>query len=157
MGPVDDPEFPNVYPSESKVPGFKAWMEQYFKRSQQLSLQLMEALEIALNLPKNALVDRCEGHASEIRMIYYPETNMKELEDGKSKRIWPHTDFGILTLLAQGSTGGLQIEDKNTPGGLRICASGRQDRAAHQRRRHARAMEQRKDPGWLASSRCLGR
>ncbi|EUC43580.1 hypothetical protein COCMIDRAFT_100510 [Bipolaris oryzae ATCC 44560] len=117
MGPVDDPEFPNVYPSEEKAPGFKNWMEQYFIKSQHLSLQLMEALEIALDLPKSALVDRCEGHASEIRMIYYPETNVKELADGKSKRIWPHTDFGILTLLAQGSTGGLQIEDKNNPGG----------------------------------------
>ncbi|EMD97901.1 hypothetical protein COCHEDRAFT_1165294 [Bipolaris maydis C5] len=117
MGPVDDPEFPNVYPSEEKAPGFKDWMEQYFIKSQHLSLQLMEALEIALDLPKSALVNRCEGHASEIRMIYYPETNVKELADGKSKRIWPHTDFGILTLLAQGSTGGLQIEDKNNPGG----------------------------------------
>ena len=112
MGPVGDPEFPNVYPQDSVAPGFQSFINQYFEKSQQLALQLMQALEVAMDLPNDALVDRCEGHASEIRMIHYPETRLDQLQDGKTKRIWPHTDFGILTLLAQGSTGGLQIEDK---------------------------------------------
>lgn len=111
MGRIGDPEYPNNYPSESVAPGFKSWMEQYFVKGQQLALELMRALEISMDLPKDALIDRCEGHGSELRMIYYPEVHRDELKDGKSMRIWPHTDFGILTLLAQGSTGGLQIED----------------------------------------------
>ncbi|KAF2762357.1 oxidoreductase [Pseudovirgaria hyperparasitica] len=117
MGPVGDPEFPNVYPSNSAAPGFQSWMEKYFEKGQQLSLDLMRALEVAMELPKDALVDRCEGHASEIRMIHYPETPLSKLADGKLMPIWPHTDFGILTLLAQGTSGGLEIEDKNVPGG----------------------------------------
>jgi isopenicillin N synthase-like dioxygenase len=111
MGRIDDTEYPNKYPEESKAPGFKSWMDQYFAKVHGLAMELMRALELALDLPKDSLVDRCKGHASELRMLYYPEVHRDELADGKSMRIWPHTDFGILTLLVQGSTGGLQIED----------------------------------------------
>jgi isopenicillin N synthase-like dioxygenase len=107
MGRVDDPDYPNKYPAEDKAPGFKEWMDGFFSRAQGLSLDLMRSLEIAMELPQNALVDRCQGNASELRMLYYPQVHRDDLKDGKSMRIWPHTDFGILTLLVQGSTSGL--------------------------------------------------
>jgi isopenicillin N synthase-like dioxygenase len=116
MGPVGDPEFPNIWPEDSSIPGFQSWMEHYFEKSQQLSMQLMRALEIAMNLPAGSLTDLCEGHASELRLNHYPETHVARFQDGKAKRIWPHTDFGIITLLAQDSEGGLEIQDKDKPG-----------------------------------------
>jgi len=71
---------------------------------------------MAMELLEDALVDLCQGHTSEIRMIHSPEAYIETLKDGKSKRIWPCTHFGILALLAHGSTGGLQIEDKTKRG-----------------------------------------
>lgn len=75
----------------------------------------MEALEIAANMPKGAFVQKCMGHASELRLNNYPSIAVKKLAEGKTKRIWPHTDFGIITLLAQDGMGGLEIQDKNNP------------------------------------------
>ena len=97
------------------LPGFRAWLEAYFNESQQITLELMEALEIAMDLPKGTFVQRCQGHASELRLNHYPSISVKKLEEGKTKRIWPHTDFGIITLLAQDDKGGLEIQDKDHP------------------------------------------
>ena len=118
MGPVDDDEFPNIWPHENAIPGFQSWMEHYFAKTQQLSMELMRALEVAMDLPPDSLTGRCEGHASELRLNHYPSTSVAKLSDGKAKRIWPHTDFGIITLLAQDSEGGLEIEQKGQPGGF---------------------------------------
>lgn len=116
MGPVGDVEFSNLWPREDALPGFRSWMEHYFATSQRLSLQLMRALEVAMALPAGALTDRCAGHASELRLNHYPATPAAALRDGGvAKRIWPHTDFGIITLLAQDGEGGLEIEAKTKP------------------------------------------
>ena len=81
-------------------------------------MQLICALEVAMKLPAGALTDRCEGYASEFRLNHYPSTPVAKLRDGKAKRIWPHTDFGIITSLAQDSEGSLEIEHKGQPGGF---------------------------------------
>lgn len=41
---------------------------------------------------------------------------MKRLADGRVKRTWPHTDFGIITLLFQDHFGGLELENRSRPG-----------------------------------------
>ena len=74
----------------------------------------MAAMELGLNLDKGTLVDRCIPAASEIRLNHYPPTDLDLLSDGKTKRTWPHTDFGIITLLFQ-DTGGLEMEDRARP------------------------------------------
>jgi len=70
---------------------------------------------MGMNLPDGALTDRCQGHASELRLNHYPSTHVQKFKEGKASRIWPHTDFGIITLLAQDSVGGLEIEQKDQP------------------------------------------
>ncbi|RDW69675.1 clavaminate synthase-like protein [Coleophoma cylindrospora] len=115
IGPSGDTEFPNKWPNDKLIPGFRPWIESYFDRSQQITLELMEALEIAMQLPKGAFVEKCQGHASELRLNHYPGISVKTLEEGQTSRIWPHTDFGIITLLSQDDVGGLEIKDKNHP------------------------------------------
>lgn len=76
----------------------------------------MAAIEVGLSLEPGALVGRCCPAASEIRMNRYPPVSTERLEDGRVKRTWPHTDFGIITLLFQDHVGGLELEDRTRPG-----------------------------------------
>jgi isopenicillin N synthase-like dioxygenase len=118
-GPRDDFEYPNLWP-DGDLPEFRIFMEDYFELCQKISLQIMEALEVGLRLPKGALVERCTRAASELRVLHYPSVSIKTLLDGKHKRTWPHTDFGIITLLFQDSVGGLELEDRMNPGTFAI-------------------------------------
>lgn len=61
-------------------------------------------------------MDRCRKDASELRLNRYPPVSLARLADGRVKRTWPHTDFGIITLLFQDDVGGLELEDRRTPG-----------------------------------------
>ena len=112
--PPGDKMFPNKWPGE-KLPHFQSIVEQCFCMSQEISLQIMQAMEIGLGLPRHTLEDRCKPAASEIRLNYYPEVEVAKL-DNNLKRTWAHTDFGIITLLFQDSTGGLELEDRRNPG-----------------------------------------
>ncbi|GLI80601.1 hypothetical protein PoHVEF18_008956 [Penicillium ochrochloron] len=101
--------------SEEDLPGFKAFIEQYFDLVQDVSLDIMRACEVGFGMPENSLVDRCIPAASELRMLHYPPVSLERLQTGTIKRAWPHTDFGIITLLFQDSLGGLEFEDRNKP------------------------------------------
>ena len=87
-------------------------MQDYYVRMQTTSLQVIRALELGLGLSGGALEQRCEAGASELRLNYYPAISFQRLQQGDTARIWPHTDFGIITLLFQNGTGGLEIEDR---------------------------------------------
>ncbi|RAH70355.1 isopenicillin N synthase family dioxygenase [Aspergillus aculeatinus CBS 121060] len=114
-GPAEDQEYPNQWPDDERLPGFRPWLESYFDRSQAITLELMEALELGLGIRRGAFVERCQGHASELRLNHYPAIARRTLEAGKTSRIWPHTDFGIITLLAQDDRGGLEIQNEANP------------------------------------------
>jgi isopenicillin N synthase-like dioxygenase len=98
-------------------------MENYFDKCQQITLDLMEALEVAVGIDKGALVGKCQGHASELRLNHYPAIEAYKF-DQNIRRIWPHTDFGMITLLAQDEQGGLEVQDPDAPGVLRPVTKG---------------------------------
>ncbi|KAF2420958.1 putative gibberellin 20-oxidase [Tothia fuscella] len=108
---------PNRWPSEDDLPGkqFRTLMEKCYDVFQATCIQLMEAMELGLKLPKGALVERCKPASSELRLNHYPETDLQILAKGKTKRTWPHTDFGIITLLFQDQVGGLGLQDRRNP------------------------------------------
>lgn len=72
----------------------------------------MRACEVGWEMEENSLVSRCIPAASELRLLHYPPVSVKRLQSGAIKRAWPHTDFGIITLLFQDSLGGLECEDR---------------------------------------------
>ncbi|MCJ1250454.1 hypothetical protein MMC30_007682 [Trapelia coarctata] len=113
-GPPNDRQYPNKWPKQ-ELPGFKPLMEKCYKHFQKTSLQIMEAMEVGLKLDPGILVQRCIPAASEIRLNHYPPVSLEELSKGKVKRTWPHTDFGIITLLFQDTVGGLELEDRSRP------------------------------------------
>lgn len=112
IGPPEDVEYPNVWPNESVLPGFREFMEDHFQRSRAFALHLVEAIAMGLDIPATALLSRCLPDSSYARCIMYPESSVRSLSSGKSQRIWPHTDEGVLTLLFQDSIGGLELEDR---------------------------------------------
>ena len=111
-GPWDDVQFPNNFPSEEDLPGFQTFVKSYFDLVQSISLDIMRACEVGWGMEGDALVSRCIPAASELRMLHYPCVSINRLKTGTIKRAWPHTDFGIITLLFQDSLGGLECEDR---------------------------------------------
>ncbi|TLS25368.1 hypothetical protein PpBr36_06901, partial [Pyricularia pennisetigena] len=115
-GPLDDSQFPNLWPDEDDVPGFQETIAKHYRACQKVARQLMAALEIGMGLSPGVLVDRCRQEASEISLNRYPQIATETLAEGRTKRIWPHTDYGVITLLFQGGVGGLELEDRTRPG-----------------------------------------
>ncbi|KYK57401.1 Major facilitator superfamily [Drechmeria coniospora] len=115
-GPPGDVEFPNKWPSDDVLPGFQKLMESCYMQLQGVCLEIMSAMEVGLDMPTGSLAERCKPASSELRLNHYPPTDLRQLADGKVKRTWPHTDFGIITLLFQDSVGGLELEDRSKPG-----------------------------------------
>ncbi|RYP52204.1 hypothetical protein DL768_002595 [Monosporascus sp. mg162] len=111
-----DTEHPNQWPDESVLPGFRPFIEDVYEICQRISLQIIEAMEIGLSMPRGRLGGKCKDTASELRLNHYPAIPLSRLLDGKSKRGWPHADFGIITLVFQDSVGGLEMEDRSYPG-----------------------------------------
>lgn len=100
------------------MPGFRAFLENFYDVCQRTHLQLLSALERGLRLRglDVELVSRCDQNVSELRLNYYPQIDIKNLRSGKTNRISEHTDFGTMTLLFQDSVGGLEVEDQTNMG-----------------------------------------
>lgn len=116
VGPPEDVDFPNKW-MESELPGFQRFSESFYRDCQELCLQVMEAFELSCDLPAGMLQDRCKPAASELRYNFYPPVSLAKLYEGQTRRGWPHTDFGLITLLFQDLQGGLQYEDRSKGSG----------------------------------------
>lgn len=114
MGAKDDIQHPNKWPAETILPGFRKDLEEAFATLEDVSGDIMEALEIALGLPRGAFLDKIthEKNASEMRFNHYPAIDIKEIKHGGVSRIWPHFDLGVITLLFQDNVGGLEFENR---------------------------------------------
>lgn len=124
-----DPEFPEHWPNERDLPGFRATMNEFHLACHELHLRIMELVAIALDLDPGYFVDKISSRSHCLRLLHYPPTNRR---DGQT-RIGSHTDFGTVspvtrvsacsivlaecigewrlqvTLLWQDETGGLEV------------------------------------------------
>ena len=116
FGFPSDADFPNVWPDQADLPGFRQDIEACYVAYQSISLQILQALELGLDLPSGSLTERCIPDGSELRFNHYPEIDMEELNPRHTRRTWPYTDIGILSLLLQDRVGGLELEDRQNPG-----------------------------------------
>ena len=90
-------------------------METYFDTAFTLSYQLLSILETALEVPSSIFTSRCNHNHNELRLNYYPTTTIDEIRNGHVRRNGAHTDYGVLTLLFQDRSGGLEIQDRSIP------------------------------------------
>ncbi|KAK1580592.1 iron/ascorbate family oxidoreductase [Colletotrichum navitas] len=88
VGDVTDILFPTRWPNSS-LPGFQPFVESYY-----------------------TVIYTFAPDASDLRLAHYPPVPASLITQGKAARIWPHTDFGLITPLFQDGVGGLEIENR---------------------------------------------
>jgi isopenicillin N synthase-like dioxygenase len=108
-----------IYASSNRWPtqpqDFKSTLQQYFEACEQLSLQLLEAFCIGLDLPAKFMhPDFAGNHTGFLRLNYYPvhdpiEGTTQEHQAVADLGVHHHSDAGALTVLIQDEVGGLQV------------------------------------------------
>ena len=75
-------------------------MKVWYCKLATVAAQLMEALEVAFELPQGSFLHRMtdEKNAGEARFLHYPSIDIREMRKGIVSRIWPHFDLGVSSL-----------------------------------------------------------
>lgn len=116
MGSPTDSTFPTPWLPKSMIPTLRPTLESFYEELRSICHRLITAIELGLYLPAGALNARCQPDSSELRLIHYPSMPFAQLADHTTiRRIWPHTDTGIFSVLFQDRVGGLMLEDRQNP------------------------------------------
>jgi len=93
------------------VPGLEQVAMQYFDKAHEVAAMLMQGFALGMNLDESFFMQTCNNPLSRASFVYYPA----QPEDSGEEQfgVAPHTDFGVLTVLCQDNTGGLQVQDIN--------------------------------------------
>ncbi len=97
---------PNQWPDDAVLPGFRALLDEWFRRCEALARDLMTMLSLGLGLEGQTLNRMFRGECMSLtKLIHYPPT------PSGGAGVNAHHDTGFLTLLAPGGTSGLEIAD----------------------------------------------
>ena len=102
---------PNVWPMETSFQTGRARLETLHAELQGLSSTLLSLLAVSLNKRPDFFSTYLTDSLSTLRLLHYPsQPNRPSSNDDDVKLCCtPHTDSGILTLLHQDPTGGLEV------------------------------------------------
>ena len=98
----------NLWPD---LPGFRDATLAYHAAMKDLGDKLHRAFAIDLGLPPDYFVRFTDKAITTLRLLCYPPH--PEPFDGSRYGASPHTDYGNLTLLAQDSIGGLEVQSRD--------------------------------------------
>lgn len=90
-GPPNDTQYPNKWSREEDLPGFQTLIENCYDTFQDVSLQILTAVEVGLKLVPGTLIGRCIPAAGEIRLNHYPKVSLdqgKNQADLATYRFW---------------------------------------------------------------------
>ncbi|MFT4268517.1 MAG: 2OG-Fe(II) oxygenase family protein [Xenophilus sp.] len=91
------------------LPGFKPAMQAYTAQVDALGRHIVRLIALSLDLPATALDHHFENPTTFLRALHYPpQPPLADDQMGSA----PHTDYGIITLLAQDDSGGLQVRPR---------------------------------------------
>ena len=103
----------NLWPEA--LPGLKAAATAYMDATTRAAAALMEGVSMSLGLEADYFARVYTATPTVLfRIFHYPATGPAETDWSHSWGVGEHTDYGLLTLLAQDCWGGLQVR---TPGG----------------------------------------
>eukprot|EP00192_Tetraselmis_astigmatica_P025157 CAMPEP_0117680032 /NCGR_PEP_ID=MMETSP0804-20121206/18121_1 /TAXON_ID=1074897 /ORGANISM="Tetraselmis astigmatica, Strain CCMP880" /LENGTH=405 /DNA_ID=CAMNT_0005489473 /DNA_START=486 /DNA_END=1699 /DNA_ORIENTATION=+ len=101
---------PNLWPSDSQVPGFRSCMESYRDGLHCLSTTLIEALVEALGVPPNSLEDTIGPCPNmQMKIARYPPRQSSHEHFDIMYGVGPHSDSGYLSILLQDDVAGLEV------------------------------------------------
>jgi isopenicillin N synthase-like dioxygenase len=104
---------PNQWPSW--LPTFRPAIEAYWRETERVSRAVIRLIAMALGLPETALDRYFDRPTSFLRLLHYPPHPVEATDEQFGAA--PHTDYGIITLLAQDTSGGLQVRRRDADDG----------------------------------------
>ncbi|KUJ16331.1 Clavaminate synthase-like protein [Mollisia scopiformis] len=99
----------NQWPDET-LPEFRKAIYAYYHEMYPFAKKLVQIFALALGLPEYALDQYCCLPLTDITMQYYPVQSHKT---EPMELLFPHADFGTLTLLLQNDVAGLEVLNAN--------------------------------------------
>jgi isopenicillin N synthase-like dioxygenase len=104
---------PNLWPQD--LPELEAAATAYMRAATHAAAALMEGVSLSLGLEADYFARVYTGEPTVLfRIFHYPASGPAGTDWSRSWGVGEHTDYGLLTLLAQDRHGGLQVK---TPGG----------------------------------------
>lgn len=109
---------PNVWPDVNLFPA-RSKLETLYIELQTLASKLLSLLAVSLDKPVDYFAPYLEDSLSTLRLLHYPAVTSTASGSGSAASdeiklsCTPHTDSGILTLLHQDSTGGLEVRNSS--------------------------------------------
>ncbi|MES2792518.1 MAG: 2-oxoglutarate and iron-dependent oxygenase domain-containing protein [Planctomycetota bacterium] len=101
---------PNLFP---EIPGFRETVLRYLESLTELGHVLMSGIALGLGLNEHYFQDRYTGAPLILfRIFNYPYVKIAETAD-IPWGVGEHTDYGLLTILRQDDTGGLQVKSRS--------------------------------------------
>jgi isopenicillin N synthase-like dioxygenase len=103
---------PNVWPSSSTFGPQRTRLESLYAELQHLSSTLLSLLAVSLDKPADHFAHYLKDSLSTLRLLHYPPQPSATSDSTNQEPklcCTPHTDSGILTLLHQDPTGGLEV------------------------------------------------
>ncbi|OED41134.1 hypothetical protein AB833_10270 [Chromatiales bacterium (ex Bugula neritina AB1)] len=91
------------------VPALENSAVEYFEYAHDVAHHLMRGFAIGLELAEDFFLQQVQRPLSRASFVYYPAQPADSSENQFG--VAPHTDFGVLTVLCQDDTGGLQVQD----------------------------------------------
>ena len=100
--------FGNIWPKE--IQNFKEDLNDIYSLLDEVSRDLLSAIEVALDAPKNFLTDMVFEGNSILRGIHYPKLKGTEIKG--ALRAAAHGDINLITLMVGPTDSGLEILDR---------------------------------------------
>lgn len=103
----------NLFPA---IPGFRETVLEYMGAMTRLGHAILEGLALSLGLEASYFADRYTGDPLVLfRIFHYPplQTPAESTAEESPWSVGEHTDYGVLTMLWQDSSGGLEVKSRD--------------------------------------------
>ena len=99
---------PNQWPN---INGFREAAELYFASVKQFGFGLLRVFAKSLELEESFFINYYQNPTVLMRLLHYPP--QEQAQEPGSFGAYPHTDYGVITVLAQDPSGGLELQKKD--------------------------------------------